>query len=446
MFFIVLIIAVVNLALGIALAIYLDPAQESEMELVAPTVPTAVATTDEDSVEAEQPQDPQPDPLEAPAAETPEVEDPPAEEAPVEQEITPETDDIADNEPTDSADPLREKPACEIPLEVCREHVTGYWGLLCDMDNRLHAGSETFEKDDVTKLATDLIRYNVEVDGHLNQMFNDLDAHRGSWDEAEHTIESFVSDLRSSKHEMETINNELRKLDALESVELASETLHTLLSRCVDQCCGFRDRLESARCELLIDFELLDQLAPEELLSSHDGVLNRIGIEVKIREWREKETNRSRPYTLAAIGVDNMSELNDSLGMLTADIVLGHVADLTLDAIRADDFLGHYAGSRYLLFFPEAGPASATNYLEHMRQRLEATQFEHGGTTISVTLSCGLVEGDPDDAIDALAISAVETMETARVEGGNRTMVLEKGEPTPITPPDFGAESKTIAV
>lgn len=446
MFFIVLIIAVVNLTLGIALAIYFDPARESEMELVAPTVPTTVASAENDPVEDEQPQDPQPHPIEAPVAETPEVEDSPAEEAPVEQEIAPETNDIADEESMDSGESLREKPACEIPLEACREHVTSYWGLLCDMDSRLQASSDTFEKDEVTKLAADLIQYNAEVDGHLNQMFNELDAHRGSWDEAEHTIQNFVSDLRSSKHEMETINIELRKLDALESVELASETLHTLLSRCVDQCFGIRDLLESARCELLFEFELLDQLAPEELLSSHKGVLNRIGIEVKIREWRDKETNRTRPYTLAAIGVDNMSELNDSLGVLTADIVLGHVADLTLDAIRADDFLGHYAGSRYLLFFPEAGPASATNYLEHMRQRLEATRFEHEGTTISITASCGLVEGDPDDAIDALAISAVETMETARVEGGNRTMVLEKGEPTPITPPDFGAELKTIAV
>lgn len=445
MFFIVLIIAVVNLALGIALAIYFDPARETELELVAPTITVEPATDEEHGEAEEQYEEPELH-EEQFVAEIPEVEAPPAGETPIDQEIVTAVDETPQDDSKERRNPQREQSACEIPLNDCREHVNSYWGLLCDMDNRLHVSDEGFEKDEVTKLATDLVRFNDEVDGHLNQMLNELDDLRDSWDEAEHAIEGFVSDLRGLKHEMETIDEELGRLEALEDAALAKQTLHALLSRCADQCFAIRDRLESARCELLFDCGLHDQLSPEELLSSHKGVLNRIGIELKIRQWREKETSRTRPYSLAVIGVDNMPELNDTLGILTADIVLGHVADLTLEAIRSDDCLGHYAGSRYLLFFPETGPATATNYLEHMRQSLEAMRFEHEGTTISVTASCGLVEGDPDDAIDALAISAMETMETARGEGGNRTMVLEKGEPTSITPPDFGAESKTIAV
>lgn len=444
MFFIVLIIAVLNLALGIALAIYFDPARETEMELVAPTVPSTLVSTEGD-VEEEQ-QHLEPEPLEEEAAESAEAEPQASDEAPAERQVVPESEEPTPDEQPERRNSHREQSICELPLDDCREHVTSYWGLLCDMDHRLHVSVETLQQNDVTGLAADLVRFNEEVDGHLNQMLNELDACRDSWDEAEHAIESFVSDLRVLKHEMESINDELGRLAALEDAELASQSLHALLSRCVDQCFAIRDRFESARSELLFDCGLHDQLIPQELFTSHKGVLNRIGIELKIRQWREKETSRTRPYSLAVIGVDNMPDLNEAVGILTADIVLGHVVDLTLEAIRDDDCLGHYAGSRYLLFFPETGPATATNFLEHMRQSLEATHFEHEGTTISVTASCGLVEGDPDDAIDALAISAMETMETARGEGGNRTMVLEKGEPTAITPPDFGAESKTIAV
>lgn len=444
-FFIVLIIAVANLALGIALAIYFDPARETEMELVAPTLTAEAPTVEDHAEEAQQHENPEPHEEEI-VAESPEEEAAQVGEIPLDPEVVTASDEPPHDESKERRNPRREQSVCEVPLNEFREHVNSYWGLLCDMDSRLHAPDEGFDKDEVTKLATVLIRFNEEVDGHLNQMLNELDALRDSWDEASHAIESFVSNLRALKHEMETIDEELGRLEALEDVALAKQTLHALLSRCADQCFAIRDRLESARCELIFDCGLHDQLLPEELLSSHKGVLNRIGIELKIRQWREKETSRTRPYSLAVIGVDNMPELNDTLGILTADIVLGHVADLTLDAIRGEDCLGHYAGSRYLLFFPETGPATATNFLEHMRQSLEAMRFEHEGTTISVTASCGLVEGDPDDAIDALAISAMETMETARGEGGNRTMVLEKGEPTSITPPDFGAESKTIAV
>jgi len=430
--FLILTIAIVNLAMGIALALYFNPARGSEMELVSTEVltPTTVVE-DPTSTEANPPEE-----LASQAE-------------PVDENESP-SESVAD-EDIEQVDPIerqpqRDKNPSETSIDQMRDHITTYWGLLCDLEGRIRAAGDSIEAEDISKLAAELITYNTEIDEHLDRTLDDLESQRDDWDDATHTIEQLLNDLRSDGQRTEAIDNDLGKLDPADDAQVAGEHLRTLLTRCLDRSYELRDRVESARPEILFDLGLLDDLSPDELLSPHTGVLNRLGIESTIRTWRQNESHSTRPYSLAVVCVDGLSELNKKLGTRTVDIVMGHVAEITLDAIRPSDCLGQYEGSKFLLFFPETGPSSATSYLEQMRQSLEVICFEHEGTSLNVTVSCGVVEGDADDAIDALALSAIETMEAARSEGGNRTLLLERGEPTQITPPDYGAEPRTIAL
>ncbi len=411
--------------MGIALAMYFNPARGTEMELFAPpaSTPAAVATDSPEQAEA----------VTEPVAET----------------ALPE-DAVSDEEP-DHGEPIeqpsqRERASFEPSIEELRDHISVYRGLLCDLESRFRSAHEQIESADLTQLADELTACNTEIDGHLNQSLENLESQRDAWDDATQTIEQLFADLRADGQQAEAIDRELSAFDPDDDIQVAEQRLRTLLTTCLDRGYKLRDCLERARAEMLFDLGLLDQLTPNEFLSPHEGVLNRLGIETSIRKWRQDESRGTRPHSLAVIGVDGLPELNRTLGVLAVDTILGHVTQTTREAIRPDDDCGQYDGSKFLLFFPETGPASATSYLEQMRQTLDAMCFEHEGTSLKVTVSCGVVEGDPDDALDALFVNATETMEAAREAGGNRTFVLERGEPTQCTPPDYGAKPRTIVI
>ena len=426
MIFLVLIIAVVNLALGMALALYFDPARGRKIEMIAfQSSPPAGTANMPEQVEA---------------ADEPVVEnDSPAEDV---AEID---EDTAPGEPLEQLD-QRKKGACETLLDELQEHIRAYRGLLCDLQGRLRTAGDSIEAADVSKLSADLIAYNAEINGHLEQALDGFEARRDTWDDAGLTLEQLLTELRADRQRATATDEELGMIDPDDDPQTAGQRLRSLLTTCLDRSHELRDRIERVRAEIVFDLGLLDELAPTELLTSHKGVLNRLGIEAKIRTWRQDESNHARPYSLAAVRVDGLAEFNSSLGVLTVDIIIGHVADIMLDAIRPSDSLGQYDGSKFLLFFPDTGPAGATGHVEQMRQTLEAIRFEHQGIPLDVTVSCGMVEGDPDDAIDALTSSAIEAMDAARNEGGNRTLVVEQGEPAQVTPPDYGAESRTIVI
>lgn len=439
MLLLIFIIAIVNLALGFALALYFDPARGAEMKVVIPP-PTATIAEEQTLPTQSQPAEP---PAEEPTEPT--DESPPEAES-AEEELEPTREQAVVSDVGTETTPQRETAACEQPLNEFREHIDAHLGLLRDMEQRLRAGSDSLEVDEVSKLATDLVAYHAEFDAHMNQLLNELDVHRDNWVEATHTIEAFMTELRETKQATARIDSELGTLGSMDDVDLAEENLSALLQEAISLGFEHRDRVEGVRSEMMFDMGLLPQLTPEDFRSGQQGVLNRLGIETTIRQWRQKQASSTRPYSLAVLGVDRLSELNQQFGTSTVDIILGHVANLALEAIRSEDAVGYFDGSKFLLFFPETGPASATSYLERLRQNLEATTFQHADTSLVVTTSCGVVEGDPDDAIDALAMSAVETMKSARGEGGNCTLVFEHGEPSQVSPPDYGAAAKTIAL
>lgn len=105
------------------------------------------------------------------------------------------------------------------------------------------------------------------------------------------------------------------------------------------------------------------------------------------------------PLCVAMIDIDHFKHVNDAFGHGVGDTVLSHVADVLLNAVRANDFVFRYGGEEFLVVFPATELADAIAAMERLRTRVEKLPIAiREGAPVRVSLSAGVAsfEGHPD--------------------------------------------------
>ena len=73
------------------------------------------------------------------------------------------------------------------------------------------------------------------------------------------------------------------------------------------------------------------------------------------------------------------------------------------------------------------------------RFKLETADFQ-------LTISCSVTEVMPDDTPEALCARTLATLHEAKRYGGNCTFIDEDKYTTPVVPPDFTLNARTITL
>ncbi len=135
------------------------------------------------------------------------------------------------------------------------------------------------------------------------------------------------------------------------------------------------------------------------------------------------------PLTVAIIDIDKFKSVNDTFGHQIGDAVLIGVAGVMLKNIRSTDTVGRWGGEEFMLILPNTPLESAIEHVNHLRKKIEGSQFN---PVKQVTISAGLASCVEFGCAKRLVEDADQALYEAKNNGRNRV----EAAPMAIPPAD----------
>jgi len=122
------------------------------------------------------------------------------------------------------------------------------------------------------------------------------------------------------------------------------------------------------------------------------GVLNRsLMSKLFLKEYDLHSTIKSS-FAIAMCDLDHFKAINDTYGHLAGDEVLRFFSNLLKEHFRDSDIIIRYGGEEFVIMLPATKISQAIIIFEKFRDLLEKSTIIYEDTSISVTVSIGLIE------------------------------------------------------
>ena len=176
------------------------------------------------------------------------------------------------------------------------------------------------------------------------------------------------------------------------------------------------------------------------------NLYNRIGLEGTLHEWWESGRHRSRQMSAALFDLDQFGAVNDTQGMQTGDRILAEIAQLLAQQAGKGDLVARYAGQRFFIMMVDVGPRAATRNEEYFRQLLGNTIFLRRGQEITLTACGAATEVTPEDTPRTVFGRLEESLKLAKKAGPNQGYFHDGKTAEPIESPNLGAKPNEIRI
>ena len=140
------------------------------------------------------------------------------------------------------------------------------------------------------------------------------------------------------------------------------------------------------------------------------GLFNRRTMEEELARELERAARDNRPVTVLLIDVDNLKEVNDTLGHSAGDRLLKACGAAWHERLRSADLLARYGGDEFAVILPDCSMDHALVVGERLR----------GATPNETTSSIGVAQWDGVESSDQMLRRADDAMYQAKRAGRNR--------------------------
>ena len=246
--------------------------------------------------------------------------------------------------------------------------------------------------------------------------------------------------------QIDETDNVIRDLDCEAAPDAACRQIVQETSKLLEVNHQLRDTLDEAAVVTARRDGQLGAIETSRLTDPLTELSNRAGLEACLADWWEKDPHRVRQLNAAMIDVDEFARVNERHGPQVGDQVLRAMASILTTESRNHLLAARYSGQRFVLLFPDVDLRFATNLVERIRQTLELTNLKYRDEDIRLTVSCAVTEIGHEDTSESLYTRSETTLHEAKRYGRNRTFVYEGRYPTPVVPPNFSLEEKSVAV
>jgi diguanylate cyclase (GGDEF)-like protein len=128
-------------------------------------------------------------------------------------------------------------------------------------------------------------------------------------------------------------------------------------------------------------------------------------------------------FVVIFLDLDRFKPVNDRLGHAAGNQVLREVAAIIKRSIRANDFAARFGGDEFVVILPDGDRQGALRAAQDIQARVAEIRARGDGAEMSVSLSVGIAEVGPEDALAAgldetLAAADAALLEAKRA-GGN---------------------------
>lgn len=434
----ILVVAILNLSLGFAMAVYLGQ-RNPGLDSFADLDPLPLGSRQTPMASAAAPQAASPGNRASPQSAADPATGTLGSEAPEHGEAKGRGGDMEQ----DSASQPDRSPS-QISVDEFQDQVRQYGGLLTDFDDQLRRLIENAEQEEVRSCLDSLKQANQDYLGSREGLLSGFEQ------------------LHKEREEYQAFGNSLGAVAARQSQQIAStnqaidavDLEADLLGGCrqIVQETGkllevnhqLRDTLEEVQATVARRENRLDPAMAENLNDPLTGLANRAGLASALAQWWEGDPQRLRKLTAAMLDLDQFCRVNQRHGQKAGDRLLRAVAQLVTCESQQYTVAARFAGQRFLLLFGDVDLRFTTNVIERIRQLMELAHFQCDSEEIQITLSCAVTEAGADDTPDTLLARTETTLQEAKRYGRNRTFLHEGKYPTPVVPPNFALEPRMI--
>jgi diguanylate cyclase len=235
-------------------------------------------------------------------------------------------------------------------------------------------------------------------------------------------VQSAIETLRLSTSkitELEAINNKrlatlIEEFQAYIPKEIiqrqkTQQQLNELAQKVIDmelESSDLKSQLKTAKNDALRDplTNLPNRLSYDERLK------------IELARWKRYHS----PLSLMVWDIDYFKKVNDLFGHKTGDSALIKISKQLSDHCRKTDFICRFGGEEFIMLLPDTDKLSALKPANQLRQLVEKDSFNLNGSTLSITISCGITEFAPGDTGDTAFERADQALYQAKQQGRNQ--------------------------
>lgn len=167
--------------------------------------------------------------------------------------------------------------------------------------------------------------------------------------------------------------------------------------------------------------EKLERYHSEDALT---GLINRRTMMNYLERVTEQRNLNGKNNICLAIGdVDYFGKINDRYGHDCGDIILKQIANELSLGMKDKGKIARWGGEQFLLMFENATGEDAYYYLTRIQQHIRSMDFNWNDEIISITMTYGLMEYNPDKGIDYCIVEADKKMFMGK-ESGKNTIIF----------------------
>lgn len=137
----------------------------------------------------------------------------------------------------------------------------------------------------------------------------------------------------------------------------------------------------------------LQDLSREDRLT---GLYNRGYWEELLEQELSRYLRNQEACSLIMLDIDHFKAVNDTYGHPAGDEVIRQIAGLLSKHARKTDFVGRYGGEEFGVILTGTNASQAEIVAERLRRAAEMVEVEYEGQTITVTISLGIAELQPE--------------------------------------------------
>lgn len=156
------------------------------------------------------------------------------------------------------------------------------------------------------------------------------------------------------------------------------------------------------------------------------GLGNRRTALARLQDEVDRRRALGTEFGLVYVDIDHFKQINDGFGHASGDRVLGGVAQLLRQLVRASDVVARLGGDEFVLILVGADEGTSLRLAERVRERIELLPLVGSGpeAPLSCTASIGVVSSAryPEAGAEELLRRADEAMYAAKKGGRNRVV------------------------
>ena len=162
----------------------------------------------------------------------------------------------------------------------------------------------------------------------------------------------------------------------------------------------------------------------EQALTDHKtGLLNSRGIDQPARAEFARARRLGRPLSVLLCDVDNLREINNSVGHLEGDAALAVVASAFHAELRAYDLCARFGGDEFLVVLPETDEEEAVVVAQRIQAWLEQNPLPTSEGKLAVGISIGVGSLHDDEPEIGTMLARADAAMYAEKRAGGRSFL-----------------------